>query len=541
MTSNENQREKLLQALLDIDREFASTIDLEELLNRILQVSREVFGFDNAIIRLLDPDASVLVTAASYGYEEAAANVRIPLGEGVMGAVAQTEKPLLVNDLTAQNDYIPGINDARSELAVPLLVNETLIGVYNVESTRPHAFSTADIPPLMILAGQAAVAIENARLYSDLRLVSDRNRSLHQLNQRIVESAGLGIYTVDTDLVITSWNSQMEKFAGLPRDEVIGQKLFKRFPTLRDEGFEDAVRQVLRDGSPGKLRLAHRNVLGELRFQKRRLAPLRDGGELTGVLIIVEDITEFRRLLDQTVQSEKLVEVGRLASGIAHEINNPLAVIAYAVQLLQRDNSSLDERQELLDRIASETERLKTLTGGLLSFSRRGETRLRCIDLNNVIREVLLLIRYELDKHVIQVHENYAPLPLVQADSNKLKQVFINLFLNSAHALKGKGRIDIVTRRTKDGGVEAVISDDGPGVPADLQEKVFEPFFTTKREGEGTGLGLYLCRNIVSEFQGELNLLDSAAGAAFSISFPSEALPMAGEAVVNAAAKMGSK
>lgn len=538
MTSNNNQREKLLQALLEIGREFSSTIDLEELLNRILQVSRDIFGFDNAIIRLLEPADGVLVTAASYGYEEAAANVRIPIGEGVMGSVAQTEKPLLVDDLTAQNDYIPGINDARSELAVPLLVKDRLIGVYNVESTRPHAFSSADIPPLMILAGQAAVAIENARLYRDLRLVSEDNRSLHQLNQRIVESAGLGIYTVDTDLVITSWNSQMEKFAGLSRKEVVGQKLFKRFPTLREEGFEDAVRQVLRDGSPGKLRLAHRNVLGELRFQKRRLAPLRDGDELSGVLIIVEDITEFRRLLDQTVQSEKLVEVGRLASGIAHEINNPLAVIAYAVQLLQREDSSLEERGELLERISSETERLKTLTGGLLSFSRRGETRLRCVDLNKVIKEVLLLIRYELDKHVIQVHENYAPIPLVQADSNKLKQVFINLFLNSAHALKGKGRIDILTRRTSDGGVEAVVSDDGPGVPFDLRDKVFEPFFTTKREGEGTGLGLYLCRSIINEFRGELSLRDSSVGATFSISFPPEALPLAGEAVVNGDAKM---
>ncbi len=127
-------------------------------------------------------------------------------------------------------------------------------------------------------------------------------------------------------------------------------------------------------GPPREVRLAHRNQKGQVRFQKRRLAPLKDGWRTSGVVVIVEDITEFKRLMEQTVQSEKLAEVGRLSAGIAHEVNNPLAVISYAAQLLLREEPLPPFQRELVERIDSEVDRLKALTGSLLSFSRARET-----------------------------------------------------------------------------------------------------------------------------------------------------------------------
>ena len=515
-----SQKERLLQALIEIGREFVSTTDLDELLHRILQVSRDVFGFENAIIRLLDAERGVLVTAAAYGYEAAAADYEITLGEGVMGAVAKTATPLVIGDLNTTN-YVQGISEARSELAVPMLVKERLIGVFNVESPLPDAFVASDIEPLMTLAGQAAVAIENARLYSDLRKVTEDNHSLNQLNQRILESAGLGIYTLDQELRVTSWNKQMELNSGVNREKIIGDLLLQRFPSLRKEGFDQALLHVLQLGTPEKLRLAHRNLKGELRFQKRRLSPLRDNDQTTGVLVIVEDITEFRRLLDQTIQSEKLVDLGRLAAGIAHEINNPLSVISYAAQLLQRETVVGPESAELLARIAGETERLKVLTGGLTSFSRRDETRLKPVDLNRIIQEVLLLVKYELSRKQIDIVESLATLPLVAADANKLKQVFFNLLINATQALPRQGRIRVATGLDIDGRPFALVGDNGPGIAPELRDKVLEPFFTTKNSGEGTGLGLYLCRNIMLEHHGTLTLAESAEGGAeFRLSLP---------------------
>ncbi len=524
MSEMDPQKERLLTALIEIGREFVTTVDLDELLHRILQVSRDVFGFENAIIRLLDPERNVLVTAASYGYAAEAAGYEIALGEGVMGTVAKTAAPLVVDDLD-NTAYVQGIGGARSEMAVPMLVKDHLIGVFNVESPLPDAFASSDIEPLMTLAGQAAVAIENARLYADLRKAAEHNRSLNQLNQQIVESAGLGIYSLDRQLCVTSWNRQMEVNSGVCRAEIIGQPLFDRFPALRKEGFIQAVEHVLELGTPGKLRLAHRNLKGDVRLQKRRLSPLKEGDRTSGVLVIVEDITEFRRLLDQTIQSEKLVEVGRLATGIAHEINNPLSVISYAVQLLQRELFSGTEPTELLVRIAAETERLKVLTGGLTSFTRREEAHLKPLDLNQIIRDVLLLVQYELSHKQIEVSTDLPELPRVQADASKLKQVFFNLLINAAQALPRGGRISIISGR-EETGVFAQVSDNGPGIAPEKREQIFEPFFTTKKDGEGTGLGLYLCRNILSDHQGSLDLEENReTGAAFRLRLPLSAAP----------------
>jgi two-component system NtrC family sensor kinase len=505
------QQAKLLKALIDIGQELASTIELDELLNRILRISREVFHFENAIIRLVDSDGGGLVTAASYGYGDEAVRPSIRFGQGVMGRVAVNGKPILVPDLADMPDYVPGIHDARSELAVPLVAREKVIGVFNVESPVPGAFREEDIAPLMTMAAQAAIAIENARLYKNLREVSARYRELHQFNRRILKSANLGIYTIDHRMRVTSWNPRMGEMSGVSEEEALGRDLFQVFPVLEEEGFADRVRRVLDRGTPERVRLAHRNQKGQLRFQKRRLAPLKDGRRTTGVVVIVEDVTEFKRLMDQTIQSEKLAEVGRLSAGIAHEVNNPLAVISYAAQLLAREESLQPFQREVVERIDSEVDRLKTLTGSLLSFSRAKETVKRQIDLKEVLRDVLRLVRFELNRNSIRLEETYEELPIFQADPNKLKQVFINLIMNASQAMGSGGILTVRTGFVAGEEVEAVIADTGPGIPAEVREHIFDPFFSTKKEGEGTGLGLYICRKIIAEHEGRL-LVESTEG-----------------------------
>lgn len=509
--SKRSRSEHLLQALIQIGQELASTTDLNELLDQILTISRRVFHFENAIIRLLNEQDQVLVAVSAYGYTPDAMQQPIPVGQGIMGRVAATGKPVLVSDVRQVEDYVPGIPGALSELAVPLICRDRLIGVFNVESTRADAFSPDDIAPLLTMAGQAAVAIENVRLYENARSMSRRYQELHQTNERILQSVSVGIYTVDVDLNITSWNRRMEELSGITSHRALGRNLPELFPVLVEEGVIERLRHVLTTGKQGKLRLLHRNLDGKKQIQKRRLAPLREGDNITGAVVIVEDITEFQKLLDQTIHSEKLVEVGRLSAGIAHEINNPLGIIKYAVELLMREENMTSFQKEMTERILDEVGRLRVLTGGLLSFSQPRKSMERLVELDALVEEVLHLVRYELKKQSILLETDLQSVPLVCADPNKLKQVVINLVMNAAQALGRGGRIRLATQKCGQDEIELLVSDNGPGMAEDLQKEVFKPFFTTKADGEGTGLGLYLCDNIIREHGGRI-LLESAPG-----------------------------
>jgi len=519
---SEQKSERLLNALIEIGQELASTTDLEELLDSVLRVSCEVFRFENAIIRLLDEDGLHLIAVAAYGYTEDAMGP-IQIGQGVMGRTAEIQKPILIEDVSKLPDYVPGIPGARCELAVPLISKKKLVGVLNVESPRLGAFSAGDIEPLMILGRQAAIAIDNAKLYERLRKMTDGYRHLNEFNNRILKSVSLGVYTVDSDIVITSWNSRMVEMSGVSAEEAIGARLQDLFPNLSNEGVVERINQVLQSGTKAKLRLLHRQLDGTNRFQKRRLTPLKDGDETVGVVVIVEDITEFKRLLDQTIQSEKLAEVGRLTAGIAHEINNPLAMVAYATELLKREEPLSNFQEEMLEKIEMEVERLKSLTGGLLSFSSDRQTQNRLVNLNDLITEVLKLLRFELQRKSIQLDTEFSEIPVINADPNKLKQVIINLVMNAVHAMQGQGRIVLRTVLNLSGMLELQIEDDGPGIAAELQEQIFAPFFTTKPEGEGTGLGLYLCQNIINGHGGSITLESNPEmGTIFYVRLPVE-------------------
>ncbi len=206
---------------------------------------------------------------------------------------------------------------------------------------------------------------------------------------------------------------------------------------------------------------------------------------------------------------------------MAHEINNPLGVIAYATELMLREDGTSEFLREMLERVANETERMRTLTGSLLSFSRARETRWQQVDVNAVVYDVLKLIKYELEKHSIEIELECDHIKKITADPNKLKQVLINLLLNAVHVMPKGGMVRLVSGMKGDSVIEILIADSGPGVPAEVRESIFEPFFSTKKEGAGTGLGLYICRNIIEEHGGTIRLDQSyEEGAAFIIELP---------------------
>lgn len=226
-------------------------------------------------------------------------------------------------------------------------------------------------------------------------------------------------------------------------------------------------------------------------------------------------------LLAQLADSEKLAELGRLSVGIVHELNTPLSVIASAVQLILREESVPASVREMLERIDTEVHRLSEFTRGVLSFARSGEAEAEA-DVNQLLQEVMIFLRYEARKRSITVIEelDYDVLP-VAADSNRLKQIFINLIMNAFQAMGQGGALYVRTSMPDDRSVRIEIADTGEGIPPERIERIFAPFFTTKKPGEGTGLGLYIVGKLVELMHGRIKVTSKVGeGTTFTIILP---------------------
>lgn len=265
--------------------------------------------------------------------------------------------------------------------------------------------------------------------------------------------------------------------------------------------------------------------------------PAPDGSVRVDAL--VRDVSERKKLEDQTrdlyhqlLQAEKLAALGQTISGVAHELNNPLAtILTWAERLSQRP--TLDEKTKRgLETILSESERAAKIVRNLLTFARKRQSTRAMIDLNHVVRETLALRSYEQRVTNITIVDALAAgLPPVFADSHQIQQVLLNLIINAEQAmLAANGRGTLVIRSWHDIEREALvleINDDGPGIAEELQPKIFDPFFTTKEVGKGTGLGLTVAYAIIQEHGGRIRLASNASGgASFYVELPIGGVPL---------------
>lgn len=228
------------------------------------------------------------------------------------------------------------------------------------------------------------------------------------------------------------------------------------------------------------------------------------------------------KLLKHLASNDKLAELGRLSAGIIHEINTPLSVIAAASQMILSERELSDFVLEMVERIHLEAQRLSRLTRGILNFSRDDDSTAGETDLNLVLGEVLTFLKYEIQKRSTTVVEQFDPhLPIINANPNVLKQVFLNLIVNALQAMGTGGRLYLETEMEDNSTIRVRVRDNGPGIPADIIHKIFTPFFTTKEPGVGTGLGLFVTRQNVERLGGRVEVAsDAGAGACFTLVFP---------------------
>ncbi len=246
-----------------------------------------------------------------------------------------------------------------------------------------------------------------------------------------------------------------------------------------------------------------------------------ENGAITGYDGIIKDVTDLNDMRQQLLQADKLASIGQLASGVAHEINNPLALILGYVQFLIRNEEEDSERMNDLKTIEKQTRNCKEIVKALLHFARKSDTKKSIVDINGIIRDVLQVAQHHLEIDNITIKTEFdQQIPPVRGDAEKLKQVFMNLIINAGQSITNKGSIIITTSFA---GKKALvkIKDTGAGIKPDLINKVFDPFFTTKPTGHGTGLGLSVSYGIIKEHKGDITVKSRPGqGSLFLIELP---------------------
>ena len=353
-------------------------------------------------------------------------------------------------------------------------------------------------------------------------------------NQKILNTTQSMILVLDTAGLISYANRRCYE-AGYQESELIGHRLVDWVDASHREDFEAALETTAHGHQVENLELRVRRSDGSMGHFSISLSPMRDEqNTVNSVVVVMTDITDAALLQAKLAHSEKMATIGRLVSGVAHEVNNPLAAILGFTDLLMENPEVPATAREDLKIILHETQRTKDIVQDLLSFARQRPVQRELVQVNHVLRQTIKLRSYDFASHGVSVIEEFEDglLPAL-GDSQQLQQVFLNILNNAYDAVQEagqRGRIKIRTQR-KEEMIEVAISDNGTGI-ADPQ-RIFDPFYTTKQAGKGTGLGLSICYGIVRAHGGEIQCWsnENGAGSTFVVR-----IPVATEAAMAAAA-----
>jgi signal transduction histidine kinase len=545
-----------LRLLYQVGGVIHSTLDSQEALQLIVSEAVRVMRASSGSLALINPTSGFLEIHAAQNLSAAARKLKLRVGEGVTGWVAQSGKPARVGDVTQDRRYVSVRRDVRSELAVPLEVQGEVRGVINVDSERVDAFSEDDQELLQELAIQAAKVIHHTWLYEQLRLKVMLFESLSSVSRTINS-------TLNLDEALRAITKEA---CELMRARMCSLMLIdesREWLDLRASygAGESLIGVVVRRKKP--LQVA--NVQTDTRYQNVELArreelvsllsvPLIFAGQSIGALsvytarpysfsneeikilsalaelsaIAIEKARLYERVVDveeQLRQNEKLSALGLLAAEVAHEIRNPLTVMKLLYHSLDLKFDAKDPRSKDAEIISAKIEHLNKIVEQILDFARTTEPKFAPVNLNDLVDELSLLVRHKLANQGIKlVRDLQMDLPLVSGDAPQLEQAFLNLILNAAEAMEGGGTLTIRSRalRGADKAVRVAVEfkDTGGGMTAEQQRQAFKTVLATTK-AKGTGLGLAIVGRIVETHHGEIRIRSRAGrGTTLRIALP---------------------
>jgi signal transduction histidine kinase len=562
-------------ALREIGLKLTSSLNLTTVLESIADSALKLAGATNVHIFLYDESSGELKFGAGlWAPDEGREPLTKVREDGLTATVVRSGKPIVIND--AEKHPLYATPEARrwgikAIASFPLKKGPSTLGALNVAFLYPHTFTEDEIRALSLLADQAAIAIENARLFNDVsqrfyELSTLQEVSTATVSELDLESVlNLAVESVakltnaqttsvclldpggETRTYVAAYGVNAEKLIGwrLPADRgvhgivirtgeaVVVNDVFGDERTSKDVAEAADIKRALI--APLKVKgkvlgcLAAFNKLEDKFFtehDKRLLSTFAnqvaiaiENARLYGEL--GESLRELKRTQAQLIQSAKLSAIGELVAGVAHELNNPLTTIMGFAQLLQGEELSKGVKEDL-EKIAKAAMRCRRIVGNLLTFARQRKPERMPVNVNEVIERILELRAYQFRMNNIElVRDLEEGLPLMMADPYQLEQVFLNIINNAYEAMESsptQGKL-IVRTRKKDNNVRIEFIDNGPGIPPDVMPKIFDPFFTTK-EG-GTGLGLSVSYGIVQEHGGRIWAeSEPGKGATFFVELP---------------------
>lgn len=520
-----------LEALLDISKAINSTLILDDILQRVMRRAIKLLRAERGFLMLLDEEGNLQFKTVYNICKESLSREDFRISMSIATSVAKTGKSIYTSDAQHDERYSKQKSilelDLKSIMCVPLKSKEKIIGIlYLDNSSKSNIFLQSDLYLFELFAGQAAIAIENAKLYENLL-------AMKIYNENVVNKTPVGIVVVDNNLKITIANkTSQEIFRKAGWKEKFNHHSLKNLSLLDLVPPEDRTRwkkicyQVLYTGEPFEEAKSYHRFGSEEVALSLKVSPLNShDNRVLGLILVIEDITEKVIAEKYLIYSQNLVAKGEMAASIGHELNNYLTIIMNNAELLslnlKRGNTSKVEKNTKA--IQDSVEMMKRFTDGMVDFSKL-ETKITEYGLRTLIEDLIFSLKPQKQFSGIKFETLFDPeLPVLHMDVSQIQQVFLNILNNAAEAIntlpEPQGTITITTSYAKrEKMAEIKISDTGPGISPELLPKIFEPHFTTKKGGHG--FGLVICERIIKNHEGEIFVQNSRQGATFTITLP---------------------
>jgi PAS domain S-box-containing protein len=510
------------RTIREISRAMAGILDLRQLLRYAADAIGRTVRPEYVAVYAQDAAADGyrrLVVHQGIATDPSSLPDTIPARSSLAGHLAALGRPLIGGDPTASRR--PGGDAALAELrrlgadiALPVLDEDRLAALFVVgPKLSGDPYFSEDLDLLTTLVGQAAVAIKNAQLYSQVVLA-------HEHIENILETIDSAVLAVSATGAITLFNSAAERLTGLDAAKVRGAPL-----RILPSQVAAPLELTLEDGqSRLQVETALEGPAGRVTPVICSTSPLFDrAGKTLGAVAVFSDLTRLKELESEKRRAERLASIGALASGIAHEIKNPLVAIRTFAELLPERFGDEEFRTEFAQVVGREIARIDDLVARLRGLASPRHS-FAVLDIREPLAETLALLRGEFEQRQIAIRTDFdADVPPIRGDFDQLKQLFLNVLINALEAVAADGSVTVRIRTHLDRGTPRVVVDvidTGPGIPEALLGRIFEPFVTTK--SSGSGLGLSICRHIADEHNAALRASNNEGGrgATITIEFP---------------------
>ncbi|MFW6147959.1 MAG: ATP-binding protein [Thermodesulfobacteriota bacterium] len=536
-----------LELLLAVSNAFAQSLNLNDLLNEIMEhIFSLLKRIDRGAILLLNEETKSLkeVVSKTRCRDESDIFSKIAYSRSIVTRTIKQRKPVIMSDTrevqeTELSESMEQMN-VRSVMCVPLIYKEEVRGVIYVDSLgRPEGFRKDDLHLLSGLGNTAAVAIENARLYTDLEtLVSHRTKQLGKTREQLQDSEsrfralfenmnhGVVIFEAQyngNDFVVQDVNKAAEKMDRIKKEDVVKKRAADVFPIFEDSDLFSMIQRVWKTGTSEDHPAIQYQNKGDVSWREYSAYKLPNGE----IVFIYEDVTDQRQAVEnqqilqkQLAHAQKMESLGRLAGGVAHNFRNILQAIMGNSQFLQMAFGSNKQVQEIAGSVNESVRKGSEFIDSLLKFSRRGsENGKLVLDLSDVLEEIYRIISNTFGAKIRLAIHLEETLPL-KGDFSDLSQAFMNICNNSRDAMPNGGELTIEAKR-EGRHIVTTVSDTGCGIEQENIKRIFDPFFTTKQVGEGTGLGLSITHGIIKEHGGTISVISKPGeGSVFTISLP---------------------